>query len=135
MKKLLTTLIAFFAMLSIFNTVKADYPEKPITMVIPFGPGGSHDGAGGVAADRGDAGGGEDDAGGRTRSRIAGVGLLRVQRGREEAVLVGEGPDWCPNREGEAAVVHWARRGQRPLHVRDGWLPRGAGGRRRRHGR
>ena len=43
MKKLLTTLIAFFAMLSIFNTVKADYPEKPITMVIPFGPGGSHD--------------------------------------------------------------------------------------------
>ena len=43
MKKLLTTLIAIFAMLSIFNTVKADYPEKPITMVIPFGPGGSHD--------------------------------------------------------------------------------------------
>ena len=43
MKKILTTLIAVFAMLSIFNTVKADYPEKPITMVIPFGPGGSHD--------------------------------------------------------------------------------------------
>ena len=43
MKKLLTTLLAFFAILSIFNTVKADYPEKPITMVIPFGPGGSHD--------------------------------------------------------------------------------------------
>ena len=43
MKKLLTTLIAFFAMLSIFTTVKADYPKKPITMVIPFGPGGSHD--------------------------------------------------------------------------------------------
>ena len=43
MKKLLTTLIAIFAMLSIFNKVKADYPEKPITMVIPFGPGGSHD--------------------------------------------------------------------------------------------
>ena len=28
---------------SFTGIVKADYPEKPITMVIPFGPGGSHD--------------------------------------------------------------------------------------------
>ena len=43
MKNLLKIFIGFLAMLSISGLAKADYPEKPITMVIPFGPGGSHD--------------------------------------------------------------------------------------------
>ncbi|MEH6474372.1 MAG: tripartite tricarboxylate transporter substrate binding protein [Sneathiella sp.] len=42
--KLMTTAVvgAATAMLS-FGAVAAGYPEKPITVVIPFGPGGSHD--------------------------------------------------------------------------------------------
>ena len=43
MNNLLKTLIALFAIINFSWVAKADYPEKPITMVIPFGPGGSHD--------------------------------------------------------------------------------------------
>ena len=43
MNNLLKTLIAILAIINFSWIAKADYPEKPITMVIPFGPGGSHD--------------------------------------------------------------------------------------------
>ena len=43
MNNLLKTLIALFAIINFSWVAKADYPEKPITLILPMGAGGSHD--------------------------------------------------------------------------------------------
>ena len=45
LKKLSTMLLGTAVLVSMMgvNDVRAEYPEKPITMILPLGAGGSHD--------------------------------------------------------------------------------------------